>query len=100
MHPSPTICAPRPVVLVDGAYSGSPQLADLVDVAILVEAHVDEREARLRAREEAAFLDAWHARWDAVEGHYASVVRPRETFDLVVACGEGWRRDAPASTER
>lgn len=77
-------CPPRPIVLLDGAYSASPALADLVDVTILVEAAPSERASRLAAREDPAFLASWHARWDAVEAHYANVVRPRDGFDLVV----------------
>lgn len=78
---------PAPVVLLDGAYSAGPQLADLVDLAVLVDAPEDERRSRLAAREDPDFLAAWHARWDAVEAHYFARVRPRNTFDLVVIMG-------------
>ena len=77
---------PAPVILLDGAYSAGPQLADLIDLAVLVDAPLAVRHARLAAREEAGFLRRWHARWDAVEAHYFTEVRPRASFDLVV-CG-------------
>lgn len=75
---------PATVILLDGAYSAGPQLADLVDLTVLVEVPVDERHARLVAREEEDFLDQWHARWDAVEKYYFTRVRPRTSYDLVV----------------
>ncbi len=78
-------CAPMPLVILEGAYSASKPLADLVDFTILVEASTEERASRLRARESAEFLAAWHARWDAVEELYESVVRPRDTFGLVIS---------------
>jgi uridine kinase len=84
----PVVVHPRPIVLLDGAYAGSPALADLVDLTILIEAPASEREARLRAREEAAFLAQWHRRWDAVEEHYATTVRPRGSYQLVISMGE------------
>jgi len=63
-----------------------PALADVVDLAVLVDVPVAERHARLRHREEAAFLGRWHARWDEVEAYYLTEVRPRDSFDLVVEC--------------
>jgi len=76
--------APADVILIEGAYSAGPALADVVDLAILVDVPVAERHARLRGREEAGFLERWHARWDEVEVHYLDEVRPRDAFDLVV----------------
>jgi para-aminobenzoate synthetase len=78
---------PAAVVVLDGAYSARPELADLIDLAVLVDAPIEVRHARLAAREEAHFLAAWHARWDAPEAYYFSQVRPRASFDLVVTTG-------------
>jgi uridine kinase len=75
---------PATVILIEGAYSAGPALADLVDLAILVDVPVEERHARLRGREDAAFLARWHGRWDEVEAHYFREVRPRGSFDLVI----------------
>jgi uridine kinase len=75
---------PAPVIILDGAYTAGPQLADLVDLAVLVEAPAEERHARLSAREEAHFLEDWHARWDAVEEHYFTRVRPRSSYEVIV----------------
>jgi uridine kinase len=75
---------PAPVILLDGAYAGAPQLADLVDLAVLVDVPQAERHRRLAAREDAAFLADWHARWDEAEAHYFGQVRPPQSYDLVV----------------
>ena len=76
---------PAPVILVDGVYSAGPQLADLVNLTVLVETQDIERRTRLTKREEPGFLQRWHARWDAVEDCYFTSVRPRESFDLIVS---------------
>ncbi len=76
-----------PVILLDGAYSARPELADLVDLSVLVHAPVDVRHARLADCEEEGFLQRWHARWDAAEKYYFTHVRPKSSFDLVVSLG-------------
>jgi uridine kinase len=81
---------PAPVVLLEGAYSARPELADLIGLAVLVDAPVSVRHARLAAREEAGFLERWHARWDAVEAHYFTKVRPAALFDLVGTNRRAW----------
>ena len=78
------IVEPAPVVILDGAYSSGPQMADLVDLSILVEVPNEERLTRLAKREEVEFLAEWHTRWDAVEDFYFSSERPRESFDVIV----------------
>ena len=75
---------PSAVVLLDGAYSGRPELRDAVDLAVLVEVPDALRRSRLRDREDAVFLKQWHARWDAAEEHNFNSVCPRESFDIVV----------------
>jgi len=87
MSPDWVCCDPAPAILLDGAYSTGPALADLVDLAVLVDAPVEVRHARLAAREEAGFLRRWHARWDAVEAVYFTRIRPPGSFDLVVRGG-------------
>jgi para-aminobenzoate synthetase len=75
---------PAPVIILEGAYSASPELAALVDLAVLVEVPASERHKRLAKREDQHFLQRWHARWDDVETYYFTEVRPRSSFDLVV----------------
>jgi uridine kinase len=75
---------PAAVIILDGAYSTRPELADLVDFAVLVEASQSVRSARLAAREDPGFLAAWYARWEAAEDYYFTHVRPPAAFDMVV----------------
>ena len=84
MSPEPVRREPASVIILDGAYSSRPELANLVDCAILVEAPAETRRERLALREADAFLEAWHTRWDAAEEYYFTEVRPRESFDVVV----------------
>ncbi len=76
---------PAPLIVLDGVYSGRPKLADLVDLAILVELADDVRRKRLVAREGRAYMTAWHRRWDAAEDYYFTHVRPRASFDLILS---------------
>jgi para-aminobenzoate synthetase len=76
---------PASVIILDGVYSGRPELADLVDLAVLVELEDGERRARLAKRESEYFLREWFARWDEAEEHYFANVRPRESFEVVVS---------------
>jgi uridine kinase len=84
LQTTPTERAPRPVVLLDGAYSARPELVDVLDLSVLVEAAPSTRAARLAAREEADSLRQWHARWDLAEEHYFRHVRPPSAFDVVL----------------
>ena len=80
-----TEVAPAPTILVDGAYSASPPLRDLIDLAVLVDVQNERRNLRTAAREDdIEFLAKWHAIWDAVETHYLEHVCPPESFDFVI----------------
>jgi len=72
------------VIILDGAYSARAELADLVDLSVLIDVPAVIRERRLAAREEPAFLAAWHARWDIAEAFYFTHLRPATSFDLIV----------------
>ena len=87
MQTDPIGRAPADAIILNGAYSGSAPLADLVDLSVLVDVPLDVRHARLAAREETDFLAHWHSRWDAVEEYYFTQVRPKTSFDLVVSGG-------------
>lgn len=84
MEDDPKVREPADVILIEGAYSAGARLADLVDLAILVDVPVEKRHARLKDREDEDFLHRWHARWDEVEEYYFTQVRPESSFDLVV----------------
>ena len=75
-----------PVIILEGAYSSSPEIADLVDLAVLIDVPILERHQRLDKREEdKQFLQRWHTLWDAVEGYYFTEVMPKLSFDLVIS---------------
>jgi uridine kinase len=75
---------PADVFILDGAYSARPELADIIDVSVLIEAPDKARRKRMLARDGAAFTEAWHKIWDSAEDYYFSKVRPKNSFDLVI----------------
>ena len=77
--------SPSALIVLDGAYSARPELADLISLAVLVDAPRAVRHARLAAREDPSHLASWHERWDAAEEYYFTHVRPPSSFDLVVS---------------
>ena len=81
---TPSELAPRSVILLDGAYSARPELAEVLDLTVLVEAAPTTREARLEAREAADLLRQWRARWEQAEEYYFGQVRPPSAFDVVL----------------
>jgi uridine kinase len=75
-----------PVIILEGAYSSSPEIADLINLTVLIDVPILERHQRLDKREgDKQFLQRWHTIWDAVEGYYFSEVMPKSAFDLVVS---------------
>lgn len=84
--------APKPLIVLDGVYSGRPELADLVNFAVLVTMADDaERRRRLIAREGETFMAGWHTIWDAAEDHYFSTIAPPARFDLIVPMDVDWQ---------
>jgi uridine kinase len=79
-----TTCAPAAVVILEGAYSARPELADLLHLRVLLDTPDAVRDARLRAREGDDYFDAWTTRWAEAEVHYFGRVMPRTAFDLVL----------------
>lgn len=76
-HPMPE------VVVVEGVYTLRPQLRDLVDVAVWVEASAETRWQRQLARGENS--GEWIARWVAAEDRYVAEHDPGATAHLRVA---------------
>ena len=78
-------CNPTKLIVLDGAYSSRPELQDIIDLSILVEAPDDfNRRTRLINREGKNYMDNWHKRWDPAEDYYFSNVRPKSSFDIVI----------------
>ncbi len=67
------------VVIVEGVYSARPELADGVDLRVLLEVPADVRSRRLTDRPDSADLTHF---WDRAEQHYFSEICPPHGFDL------------------
>lgn len=76
--------APAPVVILEGAYSARPELADIFDLRVLLDTPIARRREQLRRREGADFREQWEAVWSTAEDHYFGEVMTPGDFDLVV----------------
>lgn len=76
---------PARLIVLDGAYSARPELADIIDVAVLLRLDDQTRRSRLLARESTQFMRRWHAIWDSAEDYYFTQVRSPDSFDVVLA---------------
>jgi uridine kinase len=72
---------PSDLILVEGVFSASPELADQVDRSVLVDTPEPERLRRLRLR---VAPEEWDDEWLTAEQAYFRLVRPHSSFDLVV----------------
>jgi uridine kinase len=75
---------PAPVILLDGIYCTRSELADLLDVTVLLQLDDAVRRRRRDAREDGASTPAWHDLWDDTESLYLSTRRRPEDFDVVL----------------
>ncbi len=75
---------PAAVVILDGAYSARPELADLFALRVLLELGRDARRDRLLRREGARDRAEWEARWGRAEDLYFEQLMPPDAFDLVL----------------
>ena len=81
---APVSGGPADVVILDGAYSARPELADLLTLRVVLEVPRDVRRARLLRREGARYRAEWEARWTDAEDLYFGARMPRPAFDLVI----------------
>jgi uridine kinase len=72
------------IILLEGAYSARPELADVTNLRVLVTSPDKLRRARLQRREGEAYQADWEARWSEAEAYYFSEVMPEGVFDLVL----------------
>lgn len=70
------------VVVVEGLFVARPELADLVDLAVLVDTPGELRWQRQLERADAS--EAWLQRWEQAERFFFSEVRPPSTFDIII----------------
>lgn len=80
----PVRCTETSIVLLEGAYSARPELADLFDLRVLLHVPKDVRRAQLLVREGDAYRADWEARWSAAEDTYFGELVPAGEFDLVL----------------
>jgi uridine kinase len=73
---------PSHLILVEGVYSASPELRDLVDRSVFVDTPEQERLRRLRGRVKP---EEWDDQWLLAERAYFGVTRPPSSFDLIVS---------------
>ncbi|WP_179957637.1 uridine kinase family protein [Exilibacterium tricleocarpae] len=85
LKPEPNCCVATPMVLLEGVYSARPQLADLVDLRVLVKIPDAVRHDQLRQREGGAYGSDWDSRWAEIEDYYFAEVMPEEAYDLILA---------------
>lgn len=89
LQQTPAVVAPRDIVLLDGNFSGRPELDDLIDLRILVTLPDDIRRQRLQAREGEEMMCQWHQVWDEAEEWYVQHVCLPQTYDAVIDLSVG-----------
>ena len=75
---------PADLVILDGAYSVRPELADLFVLRVLLDVPRAIRRDRLLQREGEHDRAEWEARWQDAEDLYFERLMPPDAFDLVV----------------
>ena len=78
-----TVMSPKPIIILEGVYAARPELADLIDIAIMVRADEGVRESRLLARQE--HTGPWEKQWHAAEDYYFEFIRPLTSFNMLVS---------------
>lgn len=82
LEAAPTRLSPRPVIILEGVYATRPELADLVDMKLLLVVGDAVREARLLARE--GDVGPWERQWHEAEAHYFTHTMPFDRFDVIL----------------
>jgi uridine kinase len=75
------LVTPDPLVILEGVFSASPELANLVDRSVYVDTPEPERLRRLRAQ---VTPEEWDDEWLTAEHAYFGLIRPPSAFDLIV----------------
>lgn len=81
LRAQPIDADPRAIMILEGVYSARPELADLVDLRVLVRVPHEVRMARLIARE--GVIGPWERQWHDAEEHYFAAVMPELNFDVI-----------------
>jgi uridine kinase len=84
LSPEVCRCESTGVVLLEGAYSGRPELADLLSLRVLLDVATEIRRAQLLEREGDGYRTDWEQRWSEAEDLYFGTVMTPDRFDLVL----------------
>jgi uridine kinase len=76
--------APAPLVILEGVYSGRPELQDVFDLRVLVDTDTELQRRQLEDREGEHMNTDWETRWAAAEDYYFEHEALRGEFDLVI----------------
>jgi uridine kinase len=79
--------APASVILLEGVFSASPELSDLVDRSVFVDTPERDRLRRLHAQ---VAPEDWDADWLTAQESYFRLIRPTTSFDLIVSGASPW----------
>ncbi|HVK40941.1 MAG TPA: hypothetical protein VM471_00560 [Phenylobacterium sp.] len=74
--------APKRIIILEGVYAARSELADLVDLSVMVATSDDVRTARLTARE--GTIGPWERQWHQAEDAYFQNVMPHGAFDFIL----------------
>jgi uridine kinase len=74
--------APGRLIVLEGVFSASPELSDLVDRSVFVDTPEPERLRRLRAQ---TTPSEWDDAWLRAEQAYFGLIRQPSSFDLIVS---------------
>ncbi|WP_129793046.1 uridine kinase [Sphingosinicella sp. CPCC 101087] len=78
----PTRVEPRPIVILEGVYAARPDLADLIDLRVVLVVSNNVRLERLAARE--GGVGPWERQWHEAEEFYFTEVMPPTRFDIIL----------------
>lgn len=79
-----TTTRPAEVVILEGAYSCRPELAEHLDLTVLLQIDAASRRQRLLDRDGRDHRDDWLRRWTEAEDLYFAEICPPEVFDVVL----------------
>ena len=75
--------SPSTIVLIEGCYAARPELDDIIDFVVLVDADSELRKARQAERNDAP--REWLERWEAAERYYIETTRLHERANMIVS---------------
>lgn len=84
LDPEPITLESSNVLILDGAYSTRAELADYLDLTVLVTLDDEVRRRRIMDREGEEWTLEWFTVWDAAEDLYFGEIRRESEFDIVI----------------